>query len=88
MASTALAVDAAMEGWAVWVVKGQATQEQEDKVRAAYEKYQISMEIASNAYTNSIVTGNRSAWQVAQSILVTNGKNIGALVFQFQTKLP
>lgn len=50
LASVAITVDGAMKGWASWVKSGHATQGDEDKVKAAYEKYQLAMQTAEDAY--------------------------------------
>lgn len=50
LASVAITVDGAMKGWASWVKTGHATQANEDSVKAAYEKYQLAMQTAEDAY--------------------------------------
>lgn len=83
MASTALAVDAAMKSWAVWVVNGHATPAQEQNIRDVYKKYQVSMLIAYNAYTQSVNSGNDSAWKIASTMLDSNKNQLISLVQMF-----
>jgi hypothetical protein len=52
LASTAITVDGVMQGWAAWVVQGQATPPQEVKVKFAYAKYQESM--SAKAFTTGM----------------------------------
>ena len=84
LATTAQTVDAAMQGWASWVVLDQATDEQEAKVRAAYTKYQLAMGVARNAYTISTKTGDTTAWKAAAEALLASKNDLLNLVAEFQ----
>lgn len=67
LASTAQTVDATMQGWALLVVSGQTTPEQEANVKGIYQQYQRSMLIASNAWEVTIATGDKTGWIVASN---------------------
>lgn len=86
LATTAMTVDASMKGWAVWVAKGQAAPDEETVVKAAYEKYQTAMAIASNAYAVLVATKDQTAWTQAAATLTANAGNLTKLITQFQTK--
>ena len=43
--STAIAVDAAMNNWGLWVKNGKASVADEARVKAVYEKYQASQRV-------------------------------------------
>lgn len=85
LASTALTVDAAMQGWAAWVDKGQAAPDQQQNVRDVYAKYQASMDIAKTAYQTAVATGDQSGWLQAQRILQMNQAALLNLIQTFQT---
>lgn len=69
LATTAQSVDAAMKGWAAYVVAGGATANQETQVRAIYAKYQATMTVATNAYVAALTSGDQSPWNAASSAL-------------------
>ncbi len=85
LATTATTVDAAMKGWATWVAKNPPNPLAEAKVRDAYQKYQASMTIACNAYTNAVATGERSGWKIASDVLTANQTSLLNLVKSFET---
>lgn len=84
LASTAQVVDSAMQGWATWVVLGKATTEQENKVRAAYTKYQYTMGAARNAYILLGQTGDKLPWEQASLVLTQCKQELLDMVAQFQ----
>ena len=84
LASTALTVDATMRGWGAYVRLGKATDDQQAKVRAAYEQYQLAMQAAQAAFTVLIATGNQPAWTTASSTLTSKSTSLTALVQSFQ----
>lgn len=84
LASSALSVDAAMKGWAQWVVAGQATTDQESAVKAAYQRYQVSMSLAQSAYTAAVATDDRTAFQRAADVLAANKQALVDLITSFQ----
>ncbi len=70
LSSTALTVDAAMQGWASWVVAGKATPADEASVRAVYGNYQVAMGLATNAYALVVITGDTSLFVEPSNRLV------------------
>lgn len=85
LSSTAVTVDAAMQGWATYVALGQANLEQELSVRNAYGKYQASMRLAKDAYLTSVETGDDAIFDRAARILEANAQSLLALIQMFQT---
>ena len=86
LASAAATVDAAMKGWAAFVVAGGATDAQQAQVRAAYGKYQLAMSAAETAYLTAVKSGDQSAWGTAASALLASQSQLIALVQSFQTQ--
>ncbi len=80
LASTALTVDAAMRSWATVVKMGKATDEQQAKVRAAYEKYQMAMTVADAAYTALVSLDDKSLWPLASSQLTDASTSLTTLI--------
>lgn len=72
-----------MQGWAVWVAQGQATAEQEAKVKSAYMKYQASMSMALAAYNSVAATGDKTVWEQASLVLTDNKAALLAMVATF-----
>ena len=88
LATTAQTVDAAMQGWAAWVVLGKATPQAEAQVRQAYARYQLAMGAARNAYLTLDATGDKDAWAQA-SILVSSARaDLLNLVNEFTKEKP
>jgi hypothetical protein len=87
LVSTALTVDAAMQGWAQWVIAGQSNPDQELKVKAAYIKYQASMQIAQAAYQTMVVSNDKTYWDKAAEALTSNRVALLALISSF-TPIP
>ncbi len=54
LASSAIVEDTAMHGWAVLVMAGQTTPDEQARIRSLHEQYQNSMAIATNAYVLAI----------------------------------
>ena len=84
LASTALAVDAAMRGWREVVHMGKATPEQEAKVKAAFEKYQLAQSAAEAAYTLLMTMGDKSAWPTASAQLTESSTGLTSLIQSFK----
>lgn len=84
LATVATTVDAAMKGWASWVVAGKTTPDQEAKVKFAYGQYQISMDIAKNAYLTSVASTDKSVFETANLVLQQNKQNLLNLIQTFQ----
>lgn len=88
LASTAQTVHAAMQGWAVWVVKGQATEDSEARVRAAYGRYQLAMDAALSCYTVWKQTGEKHYWTRAEITLRTNRETLLNLISSLRNQPP
>jgi len=86
LASTAATVDAAMKGWAAYVVAGGATDDQQKQVRESYGRYQLAMKGAESAYLASVKNADRSGWAAASAALTASSSQILALVQSFQLK--
>ncbi len=84
LASTAVTVDAAMQGWATYVAMGNATAPQELQVKTAYLKYQASMKIAKDAYLAAETSGEDSIFDTAALVLENNAQALIALIQIFQ----
>lgn len=72
LASVAITVDGSMKGWASWVKMGKATQSEQDNVKSAYEKYQLAMQTAEDAYLAVLkldTTDTENALKVALAAL-------------------
>lgn len=85
LSSTAITVDGAMQGWAMWVAEGQATMEQGVQVKQAYVKYQASMKVAKAAYGTLVLNGDKSAWDQASAVLQANETALLGLTKSFMT---
>ena len=87
LASTSITVNEAMDGWMQWVKLGYATLEQEHKVKTAYERYQVAMSAASNAYAQAAINNtsqNRTVLQVARESLLASQNDLLALINLFK----
>jgi hypothetical protein len=83
ISTVAVTVDGAMQGWAVWVVKGNTTQEQQAKVNSAYEKYQTAMAATSKVYAVVANNPDQSALTLALVSLDACKSELLALIAQF-----
>jgi predicted small secreted protein len=83
IASTALSVDAAMKGWAQYVVSGKATPVQEQNVREYYRRYQIAILVAHDAYAQSVTSNDTTAFKQAIDVLNTQKAQIISLIQRF-----
>jgi len=86
LASVAITVDHAMEGWGAYVAAGQATAEEEGAVKGAYEKYQLAMKVASGAYQSAQVTKDLQPWERARVALEGSQEDLLALIESFGVK--
>ena len=85
LATTAVAVDGAMQGWAMWVAEGQASAAQEAQVRGAYVKYQASMKVALSAYRTMTLNGEKAGWDQVAAVLEANQAALIGLTKSFMT---
>ena len=70
LATIASTVDAAMKGWAAYVVaSGQVSDSQQASVRDAYLKYQACMVTAQAAYNGLASNSDQTAWNQALAAL-------------------
>src|SRR5262245_43779951 len=72
LATTAQTVDAAMKGWAMYVVTGNPPADQQAKVKTAYQEYQAAFDVALNAYNASVALKDASLFEQAQAALEAN----------------
>jgi hypothetical protein len=86
LASVAVSVESAMEGWGEWVKAGQATAQDEARVKEAYEDYQAAMRAAKKAYVLAHDTGEKSGWATAARVLKGTQKELLALVERLSNK--
>jgi hypothetical protein len=85
LGTAAQSTDAAMKGWAAYVVAGGATTNQETQVRALYAKYQATMGVATNAFTAAVVTGDKTPWQAASAALQASASSLITVIQIFST---
>jgi hypothetical protein len=88
LASTAVTVDASMRAWSSYVNSGNATDDQQNKVRVAYSKYQASMKVAKDAFITANETGNKDPYVLATTVLENNAAAIVNLIQMFQMTTP
>lgn len=69
IASSSTTVDHAMKAWAVWVVDGKATPDQEAQVRAFKIKYDAAEDAAVKANI-AFASGDKASWAAAKAYLV------------------
>lgn len=86
LAATAVTVDSAMRAWAIYVVDGHATPEQENKVRDVYHKYQLAMQASRDAYSAAAVLKDESIYKRTYVGLNAAKEDIVALIKEFTTK--
>lgn len=77
--------EAAMKAWASYVVAGQATADQEAKVKAAYEKYQKAALTLIAAGKSATANGNRAPFEIALTASAAAQADLVALI---QSLLP
>ena len=84
LATTAQTVDAAMQGWAEYVAIGAAKPADETRVRAAYEKYQASMNAAVAIYkaTTEPTAPNAARLNAASALVRRHRAELIALINQ------
>ena len=83
LATTVTTVDAAMKGWAEYVVIGGATEQQQMSVKAAYEKYQVAEQAAEAAYVAAAKYGDDQAWLAASAALQESRTALFTLIASF-----
>ena len=81
--TVAITGDAAMQAWAAYVHSGQATQEQERNVRAAYERYQASMNAIIDVGKSATTSTNRAAIEIIAASAVAAQSNLVQLINAF-----
>lgn len=82
IASTALTVDAAMKGWAAYVVLNNVPADKQAPVRAAYVQYQLAMTAAKDAYVTLMTTGDQAPWNVAGPALTASSTKVTLSITQ------
>lgn len=84
LASTADTVDAAMRGWATYVVINKVPEDKQLPVRNAYANYQTAMVAAESAYKAAVQSGDQSAWSQTSAALTAASGALTALVAQLE----
>lgn len=82
LSSTAITVDAAMKGWASYVVLNNVPADKQMPVRVAYGQYQTAMAAARDAYVSLALNNDTNAWTVAQQALTAASSNLTKLIQQ------
>ncbi len=88
ISSSSTTVNHAMQAWAVYVVDGRATPEQEAAVRAAKDNYDVAEDVAVIAYAQSQSTGDQSRWIIYRDLLSQHQAELIQLVTLFTGKKP
>jgi hypothetical protein len=86
IATTSTSVDHAMQTWAVYVVDGKATPEQETKVKEFKLRYDAAEDLALSAFIEYTKTDDKSVWLRAKDLLKAQQLNLINLVNQFTGK--
>jgi len=88
VASTQVAVDAAMNGWGDYVRAGLATAKDESEVRGAYHTYQQSMRAAREAVIayKTGVQADKSKLDIALDMLQAAGQSVIGIISEIKTK--
>lgn len=84
LATAAITVDAAMQGWGEWVRTGQASVEDEIVVEDAYHKYQAAMRVAITAYRQAVKVGDLTIYERAAESLRNSREDLLALISLFE----
>ena len=85
LATIATTADKAMEGWATYVVINKVPEADQAPVRAAYAKYQASMQVASSLYQQS-AGKDTPALESAAKVLRDNQWALINLIESFKTR--
>ena len=88
IATSSTTVDHAMQAWAVYVVDGHATPEQELAVRKVKTLHEIAEDAAVLAYTDFKITGDKTVWLKARDVLRLNQANLLAIIASFTNPTP
>lgn len=86
--SVVITADAAMQGWALYVKSGQATQIQELAVRRAYDKYQAAMLMVIDAGKIATTSGNKSQLEIGVAAAAAALVDLVNLINSFTSKKP
>lgn len=84
--TTAVTVDSAMKGWAIWVATGKATDADQATVKTYYVQYQVYMETATNLYTVAIKTGDTTLFLQASNNLQAASTKLSTVTSTPNTK--
>lgn len=83
LVSVAITVDHAMRGWATYVAAGQASAKDEEQVKGAYERYQLAMKAAQEAYIAYEGTKDASGWERASVAMKAAQQDLLTLIESF-----
>lgn len=85
LVTTAQSVDAAMKGWAMYVVMSNPPTNQQAEIKAAYIRYQASFDAALKAYNVTVVTKDQGPWQAASAALLSAQTSLLSIITAFNT---
>lgn len=88
LVTTAATVDAAMKGWATYVVANNVPESGQTQVRIAYANYQLAMKAAQQAYGAAVSSGDQSGWQTASAALTASSTALTQLVASLEGVKP
>ena len=86
LASVASSVDVGMHVWAVFVKNGHATADQEAKVRLAYTRYQLAMQVALSTYQAAYNTKDDTLMTQIITAVKASSDDLLELVQSFSTQ--
>ena len=86
IAASSTTVDHAMKAWAVYVVDGHATPEQEAKVKKAQKSYYAAEDLALAAIAGVEAGGDKTAWLKARDLMLANQKTLIDMINTFTHK--
>ena len=84
LTSSAIAVDAAMKGWAYYVVTQHPSPAVEQKVRDAHTRYLVALNAAEAAWYAAGTTGDKTAVSRANTALTAAQADLIVLIATFQ----
>jgi len=87
LVTTAQSVDSVMKGWATYVVILDPPESQQNRVKAAYQKYQTAFEASRKAYNVAATTKDQSVFERTSAALRASSKDLIALVQSFNPQI-
>ena len=84
--ATAVSVDAAMNGWGDYVRAGKANSDEQNRVRSAYEQYQLAMKGTHSAIIAYRERGDKSILEIQLDILDATKNTLIELIMYERAK--